>query len=168
MSKQIQWATFVVAAMLFVPVLTHAEPPLRMGVVLEINGIAQTKNHQLAKLDYLDDGSKIELDEGASAVLFRFAGAQQHTVTGPGIFKFGQIGVTKESGTGSVVWKQRDLTFGVRPLKDEATVKAGVVMRAIADNPGNIDVTTSPMTDGETRPASDLLFTWKVRAHRGR
>ncbi|MGZ8292151.1 MAG: hypothetical protein ACXWVG_03790 [Telluria sp.] len=124
-------------------------------IVTEVAGSARVEQRQLALLDGVRNGDRIELAAGARLVLFNLALAHQYRLSGPGRFAVQAGALALQAGAGSVHFDRRDPALS-RAARTPPRVIAGAVVRA-ADGGGAL----------ERIAPSQAVFRWRARPHRG-
>jgi hypothetical protein len=130
-------------------------------VVTVVTGTAASGGNALRFMDQLAPGRSIALEQGAQLVVFRFRGALEYTLSGPGSFAVHDSGIVRTSASGTLQMKRMDPAFSGAAPSAGKLAQAGVTMRS-----GATIARDSPWNGDKVLPGAPV-FRWSERPHVG-
>lgn len=129
-------------------------------VVTVVKGRVVADGNAVGFMEQLKPTRTIELGTDAQLVLFRFRGAKEYTLTGPGSFVMRADGVVRTSATGALQQRAMDPAFS-RAAPGASLVQAGVTLRA-----GGAPSRDTPHNGENVAPGAPT-FRWNERPRTG-
>lgn len=130
-------------------------------VVTVVTGTAASGGNPLRFMEHLAPGRSIALEQAAQVVVFRFRGALEYTLGGPGSFAVRDSGIVRTSVSGTLQVKRMDPAFSGAAPAGGKLAQAGVTMRGSAASAHD-----TPQNGDKIVPGAPL-FRWGERPHAG-